>query len=35
MLIKMEQIENGLELTFNRDVGDPEDGKFADLPLRV
>lgn len=33
MLIKMEQIENGLELTFNRDVGDPEDGKIRGFAI--
>ena len=33
MLIKMKQIENGLELTFNRDVGDPEDGKIRGFAI--
>lgn len=33
ILIKMEQIENGLELTFNRDVGDPEDGKIRGFAI--
>ena len=33
MLIKMEQIENGLELTFSRDVGDPEDGRICGFAI--